>query len=216
MKVEKENQANAIWTRMLSGNKRFARGEAEHPWQDSTTRLDLIESQKPDAAVLACSDSRVPVEIIFDEGLGDIFTVRSAGAMLDQSTIESVEYAVETLDVDVLVVMTHQHCGALTAARKAYEAHDEAPTYIPFTIKQGMQTVEAADDGGIFDDLTEASTAEEIEQTQDDVERIHISMLIERLVNESNIVRKHLADETLKIVGARYVMNTGLVEVLSF
>lgn len=72
-----ESTANATWSRMLQGNKRFAEGKAEHPWQDKETRNMLTDGQKPDAAVLACADSRVPPEIIFDQGLGDLFTVRT-------------------------------------------------------------------------------------------------------------------------------------------
>ena len=78
-----ESTANATWSRMLQGNKRFAEGKAEHPWQDKETRNMLTDGQKPDAAVLACADSRVPPEIIFDQGLGDLFTVRTAGQMID-------------------------------------------------------------------------------------------------------------------------------------
>lgn len=82
--VEQESTANATWSRMLQGNRRFAEGKPDHPWQDKETRQTLLDGQNPDAAVLACSDSRVPPEIIFDEGLGDLFTVRTAGQLIDR------------------------------------------------------------------------------------------------------------------------------------
>ena len=87
MQDVRESTANATWSHKLAGNRRFAEGKAEHPWQDAETRESLIDRQTPDAAVLACSDSRVPPEIIFDAGLGDLFTVRNAGHMVDDAAI---------------------------------------------------------------------------------------------------------------------------------
>ncbi len=92
-------------SRMLAGNRRFAEGKAEHPWQDKETRESLIDTQNPDAVVLGCSDSRVPPEIIFDAGLGDMFTVRTAGQMIDPAVLQSLEYAVTGLHVSLLVVV---------------------------------------------------------------------------------------------------------------
>ena len=74
---DQESTANSTLIRMLAGNRRFAEGHSEHPWQDMQTRESLIDRQNPDAAVLSCSDSRVPPEIIFDAGLGDLFTILS-------------------------------------------------------------------------------------------------------------------------------------------
>ena len=94
---EQESTANATWSRMLQGNRRFAEGKPDHPWQDKETRQTLLDGQNPDAAVLSCSDSRVPPEIIFDQGLGDLFTVRTAGQLIDSAVIASLEYAVKKL-----------------------------------------------------------------------------------------------------------------------
>ncbi|MFD0704588.1 carbonic anhydrase [Alloscardovia venturai] len=194
-----ENQANSVWTRMLEGNKRFARGEAAHPWQDQATRESLLEGQNPSAAVLTCADSRVAPEIIFDEGLGDLFTVRSAGGVLDQAILNSLEYAVSQLHVSVLVVMSHEKCGLLEAALTSAKT-GKAPKSLEYAISQTHSTVEAAQDA----------------DSQADVERIHISTLIMQLVERSEIIAEALAKEELKIVGARYIMSNGLVEVLSF
>lgn len=197
--LAEENQANSVWTRMLEGNKRFARGEAVHPWQDKETRESLCAAQNPSAAVLACGDSRVAPEIIFDEGLGDLFTVRSVGGVLDQAVINSLEFAVDVLHVSVLVVMSHEHCGLLEAAVD-YAKTGNAPESLKYAISQCAGTLEAADDA----------------DSQADVERIHTSMLIMQLVERSSIIARALAAEELKIVGARYMMTNGLVEVLSF
>lgn len=194
-----ENQANSVWTRMLEGNKRFARGEAAHPWQDKETRESLIEGQSPSAAVLACADSRVAPELIFDEGLGDLFTVRSAGGVLDQAVINSLEYAVEQLRVSVLVVMSHEKCALLETALEAAKT-GKTPQSLQYAVEQVAGTIEASEDA----------------DSPADVERIHVSTLIMQLVERSHIIAQALAKEELKIVGARYTMSNGLVEVLSF
>ncbi|WP_283770495.1 carbonic anhydrase, partial [Bifidobacterium animalis] len=105
--VEQESTANATWSRMLQGNRQFAEGNPDHPWQDKETRQTLLDGQNPDAAVLACSDSRVPPEIIFDQGLGDLFTVRTAGQMIDDVVIASLEYAVKKLHVSLILSLIH-------------------------------------------------------------------------------------------------------------
>lgn len=184
---------------MLEGNKRFARGEAAHPWQDKETRESLLEGQNPSAAVLACADSRVAPELIFDEGLGDLFTVRTAGGTLDQAVINSLEYAVSQLHVSVLVVMSHEKCALLETALNSAKTGN-IPQSLSYAIEQVASTVEAAEDA----------------DSQADVERIHVSMLIMQLVERSPIIAQALATEELKIVGARYTMSNGLVEVLSF
>ncbi len=107
---------------ICSGNRRFAEGKAEHPWQDKETRESLIDTQNPDAVVLGCSDSRVPPEIIFDAGLGDMFTVRTAGQMIDPAVLQSLEYAVTGLHVSLLVVLGHQHCAAVQKGAEELEA----------------------------------------------------------------------------------------------
>ena len=114
--VQHEPTATSTWSRLLAGNRRFAQGKMTHAWQDCETRESLLDSQRPDAAVLSCSDSRVPPEIIFDAGLGDMFTVRTAGQIIDDSVLASLEYAVDKLHVSLLVILGHQHCGAIQAA----------------------------------------------------------------------------------------------------
>ncbi len=104
--------------RMLKeGNDRFAEGRPEGPNRDHERRiLTSKEGQKPFAAVLACSDSRVPVKILFDRGVGDIFTVRVAGNVVGETAVGSIEYAVENLGIRLLVVLGHSCCGAVEAA----------------------------------------------------------------------------------------------------
>lgn len=103
---------------LKEGNARFVKMEMQHPDQSAERRTDTaVNGQKPFAVILSCSDSRVPPEIVFDRGIGDIFVVRVAGNIaMDESVIGSVEYAIEHLNVPLLVVMGHTGCGAVNAA----------------------------------------------------------------------------------------------------
>ena len=177
---EQESTANATWSRMLQGNRRFAEGKPDHPWQDQETRQTLLDGQNPDAAVLSCSDSRVPPEIIFDQGLGDLFTVRTAGQLIDSAVIASLEYAVKKLHVSLICVLGHEHCGAIEAGMSVWQAREA-----------------------------------ELD-AHEDIERVHVAHTIETLVEQSPIIQQALAADQLMIVGARYQLSTGKVEVLSF
>ena len=213
--VEQESTANATWSRMLQGNRRFAEGKPDHPWQDKETRQTLLDGQNPDAAVLACSDSRVPPEIIFDEGLGDLFTVRTAGQLIDGAVIASLEYAVKKLHVSLICVLGHEHCGAIEAATQELD--------------DLMRTITSEADGSdAMDDLDEhIADAESIILRQAGMsvwqareaelnERVHVAHTIETLVEQSPVIQQALADDKLMIVGARYQLDSGKVEVLSF
>jgi carbonic anhydrase len=105
-----------VWTRLANGNARFAAGRPRHPRQDPEWREGLVAGQQPFACVLGCADSRVPPEILFDQGLGDLFTVRAVGEVLDDAVVGSIEYAAEHLHVPAVVVLGHAECGAVKAA----------------------------------------------------------------------------------------------------
>ena len=119
---EVEGTASGAWSRMLAGNRRFAEGKPEHPNRGAEARAALVDTHAPEAAVLSCSDARVSPDIIFDSGLGDLFTVRTAGQIIDEAVLASLEYAVTVLGVRLLVVLGHQNCGAIKQASKDYEA----------------------------------------------------------------------------------------------
>jgi carbonic anhydrase len=107
------------WTALRAGNDRFVRGEMQHPSQSIDRRAELSLSQHPFAVLFGCSDSRVAAEIIFDQGLGDLFVVRTAGHVLDTTVIGSIEYGVEVLGAPLVVVLGHDSCGAVAAATAA-------------------------------------------------------------------------------------------------
>lgn len=191
--------ANFIWAELLAGNRRFARGDTDYEGVDAGERQALAAGQHPVAAVLSCADSRVAPEIIFDQPLGRLFTVRTAGAILDQAVIESLEYAVDHLGVRVIVVLGHQHCGAIEAA---LHADPDTAAELLHVLKEIQPAIDLAREAELDD--------------AEDVESIHVSQVIERLVDSSAIIRRRLSDGSLYLAGARYVMDTGRVEVLSF
>ena len=245
--VQHEPTATSTWSRLLAGNRRFAQGKMAHAWQDCETRESLLDSQRPDAAVLSCSDSRVPPEIIFDAGLGDMFTVRTAGQIIDDSVLASLEYAVDKLHVSLLVILGHQHCGAIQAAEAQLGAlvarvrhGDDSPQTVQ-SLASILDEIGAMDDAEAADNAQDqlSSALEQLVSRDDspivrsvgpsilqayeaqlrdgaDIERVHIAHTIETLVDRSQPIQQALANERLVIVGARYCMDTGLVEVLSF
>ena len=111
-----ELDARGAYAELQAGNRRFVAGNREYPRQDLARRARLAEGQKPHAIVLTCSDSRLPPELIFDQGLGELFVVRTAGAVADSVEIASIEYAIAVLGARLVVVLGHSHCGAVGAA----------------------------------------------------------------------------------------------------
>lgn len=111
--------AAAALDELVQGNDRFVTNRMTHPDLSTGVRMALTKGQKPFAVVLSCSDSRVPPEVVFDQGLGDLFTVRVAGNIVDAAVLGSIQYAVQSLSTPLIVVIGHQNCGAVTAALKA-------------------------------------------------------------------------------------------------
>src|SRR3954464_14560064 len=111
----------AAWKALKEGNERFVAGEPLHPSQSIEDRTRLAAGQKPTAVVFGCADSRVAAEIIFDQGLGDMFVVRTAGHVIDSAVLGSVEYAFTVLDVPLIVVLGHASCGAVTVRLSALD-----------------------------------------------------------------------------------------------
>ena len=219
-----EGTANGVWSRMLAGNRRFTEGKLEHPNRSVEARKAVIDTHEPDAAVLSCSDARVSPDIIFDAGIGDLFTVRTAGQVIDDAVIASLEYAVDVLGVRLLVVLGHQNCGAIKQACKEYEALLHELT------ADAKDSLMAADSVADLDErILNAKSLmlrtvgfsiwqaheSELESTED-FERVHIARTIEQLVEQSEVIQRALAEDRLMITGARYQLDTGKVEVLSF
>lgn len=202
--------ATSVWSAMLAGNRKFAEGSLNCHGLSEETRLSLIEGQHPGAVVLSCADSRVAPEFVFGAGLGDIFSVRTAGEVLDDAVIASLEYAVSDLGVKVLVVLGHEHCGAVQAVLPNVQklvskyGEDEANEIIESSGSILLRSLGPAALAGIEEDLS-----------TDDIERIHVSNMLAEICDKSQIIREAAFNDNLMLVGARYRMSDGLVEVLS-
>jgi len=109
------------WMALKQGNERFVEGRPEHPSQSIEHRASLAAAQRPTVALFGCADSRVAAEIIFDQGLGDMFVVRTAGHVVDSAVLGSIEYAVTVLDVPLIAVLGHDSCGAVQATLDALD-----------------------------------------------------------------------------------------------
>lgn len=202
--------ATSVWSAMLAGNRKFAEGKSTNAGVNLEARMKLIDGQHPGAVVLSCADSRVAPEFIFDAGLGDIFSVRTAGEMLDDAVISSLEYAVAELGVKVLVVLGHEHCGAVQAVLPSVQnlvskyGEDETSEIIESSESILLRSLGPAALAGVEEDLD-----------TDDIERIHVSNMLAEICDKSQIIREAVFSDALMLVGARYRMSDGLVEVLS-
>jgi carbonic anhydrase len=186
-------------TLLKEGNLRFAEGQPFHPHLEATRRADLAtHGQEPMATVLACSDSRDPVELIFDRGIGDLFVVRVAGNVAGLSELATIEYGVTHLGTTVLIVMGHSKCGAVTAAVQGGELHGHLPSLIslikPATEKAKTQVAE------------EELVSRSIE--------LNVWQQVENLFARSALIREAAAAGRVQIVGALYDIASGKVQWL--
>ncbi|MCY9785902.1 carbonic anhydrase [Nocardiopsis sp. EMB25] len=171
------------------GNRRWRRHHSRHPHEGRARRAELVDGQYPFATVLGCADSRVPPELVFDQGLGDLFTIRSAGEVLDQSVLGSLSYAAEHLEVPLVVVLGHSSCGAVTAAVEAHRSGEIPHGHIGYLVERILPVVESTPDDG--DDFV------------DDCVRANARYVAETLREDPDL-RDRVDSGLLDIVAARY------------
>jgi len=169
----------------------------KHPNQTKLRRDSLIKSQHPFAVVLTCSDSRVPAEIIFDQGLGDIFVIRNAGNVLDEHVIGSLEYAVEHIGTNLIVVMGHESCGAVGATMSDAKGSE----YIE-SIKKSIQPAIA-------------QAKKENNATAEGVSKDNAKLGVCDALKLSEVLQEAAKERGLKIIPAYYHLDTGKVEFLN-
>jgi carbonic anhydrase len=179
---------------LLEGNQRFTAGKPERPNQSRARRTAVVAGQHPIAAILACSDSRTPPEIIFDRGVGDLFVVRVAGNIADEAGIESLAYAVHHLGVRLIMVLGHTHCGAVSAA-VAGGAQHELPAL--------MRAIEPA---------AQAVKGEPGDPVENAI-RENVRLMVARL-EKAPALEPLAAHGELKIVGAVYDLGSGKVTLV--
>ena len=184
------------------GNDRFVNGVAVHPRQEKKRRNEIASAQHPHTAVLSCSDSRVPPEEVFDQGLGDLFVVRTAGEVADFSAIASLEYAVEHTGVKALLIMGHTSCGAVKATLstpKGTSAGSKDLDQLVNSIRPHLKGFELASAGV---DLENASRAQ-------------VDGVASDLLTRSKIIREAVDKKELQLLVGIYRLNTGRVEFWS-
>jgi|GraSoiStandDraft_5_1057265.scaffolds.fasta_scaffold67954_1 carbonic anhydrase len=191
-----QSPANQIWNELASGNRRFVEGKSE-PRDAAARRKELAKTQNPHVAVLSCADSRVPPELVFDAGLGDLFVVRSAGENADPSAVGSIEYAVEHLGTVLIVVMGHQSCGAVKAACSGE--------------KPGSPNLEAVVTP-IASSCTKVDKSKP--ETLDLAIRDHVHSVAQEMLAKSVILKTAVDEGSLTIVEAYYSLDTGEVTKL--
>ncbi|QJT02582.1 carbonic anhydrase [Streptomyces asoensis] len=180
---------------LAAGNRRWRTFRERHPDETPAVRQSLTAGQQPFALVLGCIDSRVPPELVLDQGLGDLMTVRSAGEVLDEAVLGSVAYGVLELDIPLVVVLGHQSCGAVKAAVQADLTGGRLPRHIQYLADQINPYIDRTKDGDARVDSTIDA---------------HIRAVRSRLAAEPDLAAKISAGE-LAVVGARYELTTQLV-----
>ncbi|MFI2437252.1 carbonic anhydrase [Streptomyces sp. NPDC018693] len=180
---------------LAAGNRRWRTFREQHPDEAPAVRQSLTSGQHPFAVVLGCIDSRVPPELVFDQGLGDLFTVRSAGEVLDEAVLGSIAYGPLELDTPLIVVLGHQSCGAVTAAVEADETGKRLPAHIQYLADQIAPNIDHTKEG-----------AARVDATID----ANVRAVRARLAAEPDLAAR-VADGRLAIVGARYELTTQVV-----
>ncbi len=193
--AENDLTPDAAMKKLMDGNKRFVDRKRQSPNQDLPRLVEVAKSQKPFAAILGCADSRFPSEIIFDQGLGDLFVCRVAGNVATPEEIGSLEFGTLVLGAKVLVVIGHKRCGAVDATIKGAQV----PGQIGSLLDAIRPAVESSK-GQSGDHLENASKANVVLQAN--------------RLKASPVIAKLIAEDKLKVVGGYYDLDTGAVNIL--
>lgn len=187
------------WRILRDGNNRFVTGESQHPGQGIEDRARLAGGQHPHVALFGCADSRLAAEIIFDQGLGDMFVVRTAGQVIDSAVLGSLEYAVEVLQVPLIVILGHDSCGAVKATLDALDDNQIPGGYIRDVVERVTPSILA----GRSEGLTRV----------DEFEARHVVETGQLLMQRSRIIADRISTGRLAIVGLTYQLSEGQVNV---
>jgi carbonic anhydrase len=188
--------AEAI-SKLKEGNGRYTSGNLQRPGQTAERRTELAKTQHPFAAIVGCSDSRVPPEIVFDQGLGELFVVRVAGNVINDEGLGSIEYTVDHLGTRLILVLGHQRCGAVDAAKQTIAAKGKAPGHIESLVTAIKPAVEAT--------------------AKDDLEttiKANVKNVVQALRSSTPILKAEVDSGKIQVVGGYYSLDTGAVTFL--
>lgn len=194
--IENLSSKEAI-KKLKEGNARFVKNQAIHPDESKERKLEMLKGQHPFVVILSCSDSRVPPELIFDQGIGDIFEIRNAGNVLNDHVIGSIEYAVMHCGVKLIVIMGHQDCGAVGATLSG--------VYETKYIKALEDSIQPA---------VQDCKKKGIEINSDNVVKAHVMQDINELLAQDSELVSYMKKHNVKIVPAYYHLDSGKVDFL--
>jgi len=184
--------------KLEEGNKRFTAGKPMHPDETLERLRELKKGQHPFAIVVSCSDSRVPAELVFDQGLGDIFSIRTAGNVIGDYELGSIEYAVEHLDCKLIVVMGHKGCGAVKAftdSKGNYDQPDHIKSIVEYIANEQEEKKLVTDNTLTYDKAIDAN----------------VEHGVTFLKTSEPILKERFDQKKVSIVGALYNIETGKV-----
>ena len=184
-------------SKLKGGNGHYTSGTLQHPGQTAERRTELANTQHPFATIVSCSDSRVPPEIVFDQGLGDLFIVRVAGNVINDEGLGSIEYSVDHLGTRLILVLGHQSCGAVKAARETIAAKGKAPGHIESLVTAIKPAVEAT----AKDDL-------------DTTVKANVKNVVKTLRSSTPILKAKVDSGEIQVIGGYYSLDTGAVTFL--
>ncbi|MBE9178130.1 carbonic anhydrase [Oculatella sp. LEGE 06141] len=188
---------DAALQKLMEGNQRFVKHQLQHPDQTELRVHEVAQAQHPFVTILSCADSRVPAEIVFDQGIGDVFDVRIAGNIATPEAIGSIEYAAVLLGTPLLLVLGHERCGAVTAAVQNEALPGQIGTFVE-AILPAVERVKGQS-GDTVDNAVSANVHYQIEQ----------------LKQRSPLLMERLQSGQLKIAGGRYDLDTGQVTIIT-
>jgi carbonic anhydrase len=184
----------------MEGNQRYMQGSPIHPNQSAERQAEVAQGQHPWAAILGCIDSRVPPELVFDQGLGDMFSARTAGQVIDNAVMGSLEFAVEE-GVMLLMVLGHQNCGAVKATINTLQTGGHPEGEIAFLVQAIKPAIAVAQSqpGDLLDNAV----------------RANVALQLQYLQSSSELISNAIDSGTTKLVGAIYNLQTGAVSLIS-
>lgn len=195
------------WTALRDGNARFVAGELAHPSQDVQRRQDLAIAQAPYAVIFGCSDSRVAAEIIFDQGLGDVFVVRTAGHVLDTTVIGSIEYGVDVLGASLVVVLGHDSCGAVGAAFHTLTTGEQASGFVRAVVDRVIPSIVSLTS-------TATSATDLAKLTPEVLGQEHVRHTVDMLYSYSAHLAQAVDEGRCAIVGVEYDLREGSASLI--
>jgi carbonic anhydrase len=193
----------AAWAKLARGNERFVAGEYSHPNQDAARRDSLTGGQTPFAVFFGCADSRVAAEIIFDQGLGDVFVVRTAGHVIDTTVLGSIEYGVTVAGASLVVVVGHDRCGAIGAAVDALRNAQVPPGFVWAVVDRVIPSIIGMD----WDEPLSALDPERLGTE-------HVRHTVQMLTGYSGSLAERVQAGTLAIVGVEYALADGRIRLV--